>query len=362
MQELRLVTDGSDPSSLLLRPADTDGTDGADGDTTPAAEFWLPVTDELRDLLGVRPAAGTATAGTADGAASATDPAGTATPVAQPAADAVPAGGTGKDARHFASGRRHVDQQRSPRLRLSPKDIQGRIRHGESVADIVGDTGMDPSRVEPYAHPILLERERIATLAHDAHPVRSDGPAEHTLWEVLATALAARGDSVRDAEWDAHQDFSGQWVVTVAWGRGGSALEAEFTYEPQRQGPSTAVPRNSVATDIIDPRFERPVRSVAAVTPLSGDRPAPLHGDDAEFDYPPRREGTAHPAGRAHLTDASDPDTDADADAGADDPDGLLRHPDGDADEGAHRRRRKAVTPHWEDVLLGVRTTPKKKR
>lgn len=267
MQELRLVTDGSDPSSLLLRPADTDGTDGTDGDTTPAAEFWLPVTDELRDLLGVRPAAGTATDGTADGAASATDPAGTATPVAQPAADAVPAGGTGKDARHFASGRRHVDQQRSPRLRLSPKDIQGRIRHGESVADIVGDTGMDPSRVEPYAHPILLERERIATLAHDAHPVRSDGPAEHTLWEVLATALAARGDSVRDAEWDAHQDFSGQWVVTVAWGRGGSALEAEFTYEPQRQGPSTAVPRNSVATDIIDPRFERPVRSVAAVTP-----------------------------------------------------------------------------------------------
>ena len=34
-------------------------------------------------------------------------------------------------------------------------------------------------------------------------------------------------------------------------------------------------------------------------------------------------------------------------------------HPDAKAAK--PKRKRKAVTPHWEDVLLGVRTNPKKK-
>ena len=36
----------------------------------------------------------------------------------------------------------------------------------------------------------------------------------------------------------------------------------------------------------------------------------------------------------------------------------FLRHPD--EDEQPKKRRRKAVTPHWEDVLLGVRTNTKR--
>ena len=36
----------------------------------------------------------------------------------------------------------------------------------------------------------------------------------------------------------------------------------------------------------------------------------------------------------------------------------FLRHPD--EEEQPQKRRRKSVTPHWEDVLLGVRTNTKR--
>ena len=54
------------------------------------------------------------------------------------------------------------------------------------------------------------------------------------------------------------------------------------------------------------------------------------------------------------------PVPDATDESGAEQEDeGFLLHP---TEEQGKKRRRKAVTPHWEDVLLGVRTNPKKKR
>src|SRR5699024_11835361 len=47
------------------------------------------------------------------------------------------------------------------------------------------------------------------------------------------------------------------------------------------------------------------------------------------------------------------------AESGAEQGEDFLLHP---TEEQGKKRRRKAVTPHWEDVLLGVRTNPKKKR
>ena len=36
---------------------------------------------------------------------------------------------------------------------------------------------MDLSKVERFAHPVLLERQRAAELATAAHPVLADGPS-----------------------------------------------------------------------------------------------------------------------------------------------------------------------------------------
>ncbi|MDQ2626687.1 MAG: septation protein SepH, partial [Actinomycetota bacterium] len=54
---------------------------------------------------------------------------------------------------------------------LRPKDIQARIRAGASVEQVAAAAGVDVSRVERFAHPVLLERSRAAELAAAAHPV-----------------------------------------------------------------------------------------------------------------------------------------------------------------------------------------------
>jgi hypothetical protein len=40
----------------------------------------------------------------------------------------------------------------------------------------------------------------------------------------------------------------------------------------------------------------------------------------------------------------------------------FLRQPDADGSDHPAKRRRKTPTPHWEDVLLGVRPKPGKKK
>ncbi len=92
---------------------------------------------------------------------------------------------------------------------MRPREIQQRIRAGESVEQVAAGAGVTAQRVERYAYPVLLERSRTAELAQSAHPVREDGPDVQTLGEVIAYAFGVRGhdystvralDPARDAE------------------------------------------------------------------------------------------------------------------------------------------------------------------
>src|SRR5699024_7174180 len=81
-------------------------------------------------------------------------------------------------------------------MTMRPAEIQARVRAGASAAELAEEMGIAESRVEPFAYPVMLERNNIAELAKQAHPVREDGPAKLTLWEILATSLAARDQSL----------------------------------------------------------------------------------------------------------------------------------------------------------------------
>lgn len=224
---------------------------------------------------------------------------------------------------------REIDPRLSTPLRMRPREIQDRIRSGATIAEVAEENGVTEARVEPFAHPVLIERARIAEMAKQAHPVREDGPAKLTLWEVLATAFAARGGDLSTSTWDAYKDTSGQWVVRVMWKAGLSDNVAEWSYHQQSMSSATAVARNAVAADLTDPDFGTPsVRSLSAVHRQDE--------EDAEDVAPGAEESTT--------------------DEGED----FLQHPD--EQPRPTKRRRKAVTPHWEDVLLGVRTNTKRPR
>ena len=291
-------------------------------------------------------------------------------------------------------------------ISLRPNEIQARIRAGASAADIAEELGVPESRIEPFAHPVLLERARIADVAKQAHPIREDGPAKLTLWEILATAFAARGHSLSESTWDAYRHQGEPWILRITWKAGLSSNEAEWTFKQTMTSPATVEARNSVAADLTDPDFVQPVRSLTSVG--RGERYD--EAIDGREQYAERDDIESARAGDPGVTDlsvysgsASDADSDdhyaepsvlpsprggeepgADADndasrgAGEQDAPASASAPDAEQDKDSAvdedflqnpdpepkptKRRRKAVTPHWEDVLLGVRANTKRPR
>jgi Protein of unknown function (DUF3071) len=195
---------------------------------------------------------------------------------------------------------------------LTPKEIQSRIRAGASVEQVADAAGADVSRVERFAHPVLLERSRAAELATAAHPVLADGPAVMTLLETVTTALVGRGLDHDTATWDAWKNEDGRWTVQLTWQAGRSDNRAHFRFTPGAHG-GTVTALDDAATDLFEPDFERPLRPVAPVAQLDFDHVAPA--------APPAEDNVEQPA-----------------------------------QPPARTRRGKPPVPAWEDVLLGVRS------
>ena len=210
-------------------------------------------------------------------------------------------------------------------LSMRPNEIQARLRAGATATELAEEMGVAESRLDVYAHPVLLERAQVAEAAKQSHPVREDGPAKQTLFEILATAFAARGHSVSDAEWDATREQGDSWVVRVTWKAGLTENEALWTFKRAMGSGAQTEARNAMAADLTDPDFAQPVRSLSAV-----------RGADGQVE------------GQPEVVDRQGDVLEGD----------FLRHPE--EDEQPQQRRRKAVTPHWEDVLLGVRTNTKR--
>ena len=253
-------------------------------------------------------------------------------------------------------------------LTMRPRDIQERIRAGASTQELADEMQVAFSRVEPYAHPVMLERERMATIAKQSHPVREDGPAKLTLWEVLAAAFGTRGHSLADATWDTYKEPGNSWVVRISWRAGLSDNYAEWVLRNHHSSSPTAEARDAVAADLTDPNFMQPVR---ALSPISrGERYDGGEADDLEevsdatgFDD----EDDDRRAGNVGVAEQGSGELEAVPDsAAADSPAEMAedgepsQEPTGQAQPA--KRRRKSVTPHWEDVLLGVRSNTKRPR
>lgn len=235
-------------------------------------------------------------------------------------------------------------------LSLRPNEIQARIRAGADAATLAGEMGVAESRIEPYAHPVLLERAQVAEAAKQSHPVRADGTAPDTLFEVLALAFAARGHALSEATWDAVREAGEPWVVRVTWQAGLQEHNAEWFFRRSMGSPATTEPRDPVAADLIDPSFAQPVRSLSAHNGYEPDQELE-QGYDGHMVHEVREvEDGEQSTDEEQSTSQTRPNVFAEGE--------FLQNPD--AEDKPQKRRRKAVTPHWEDVLLGVRTNTKR--
>lgn len=169
---------------------------------------------------------------------------------------------------------------------MRPREIQTRIRAGESVEQIAAASGLPVNKVERFAYPVLLERSRTAELAQRAHPVREDGPDVQTLAEVAAHAFGLRGQDYATVTWDSWRGEDGKWVVQLSWQTGRSENHAHWAFHPGAHG-GTVSPLDDLALDLMDPTAaNRPLRTVRPVTELARQAmdvtPAPVRPVEVE--------------------------------------------------------------------------------
>ena len=115
---------------------------------------------------------------------------------------------------------------------LRPRDIQARIRAGESLEAVAEAAGVPIARIEPFAGPVIAEREHIAGLAQ-TNPVRRAGEAvaHRSLRSVVTERLLSRGVDVDDAEWDAWRTEDRRWTVRLSYELDSTEHRADFNYD-----------------------------------------------------------------------------------------------------------------------------------
>ncbi|HEU5108117.1 MAG TPA: septation protein SepH, partial [Micromonosporaceae bacterium] len=120
-----------------------------------------------------------------------------------------------------------------PAPSLSPRDIQARIRAGESAEDVARIAGVPVDRVLRYAGPVLQER---AMLAQHARRTRLRSSEKGTsLAEVVDGRLAQHGVDSEKISWDAYRRDDGTWRIIATWPSGKATAQAVWELDKTRQ-------------------------------------------------------------------------------------------------------------------------------
>jgi hypothetical protein len=116
---------------------------------------------------------------------------------------------------------------------LSPRDIQARIRSGESAEDVARIAGVPVDRVLRYAGPVLQERAMLAQHARRTRLKTSDSGAP--LAEVVDSRLAQHGIDTEKISWDAFRREDGTWRIVATWPSGKATAQAIWDLDKGRQ-------------------------------------------------------------------------------------------------------------------------------
>jgi hypothetical protein len=257
---------------------------------------------------------------------------------------------------------------------LRPKEIQDRIRAGETAEEIADAAGIPPDRIRRFEGPILAERQYQAEQAQRA-TIR--GPGESgpgpRLGDIVAERLIGLGAHADSAEWDSRKRPDGNWQVLLQFTVGGRAVIAEWLYDPRRRH---VIPDDEQAIRLCLPADEWAAvafadrnRATATVTPIGSRQHSSYSDHGRDFD---RRGSAAAGRGRDSGLAAT---TQAAGGAGLD-PAGPVGEPDAPAASAAAvtapavaaqapaappkktGRARRSSVPSWDEIMFGNSRQP----
>jgi hypothetical protein len=229
---------------------------------------------------------------------------------------------------------------------LRPKEIQDRIRAGETADEIADAAGVPIERVRRFEGPVLAERAYRAQEAQRAtlRQPGDSGPGR-SLDEVVTERLRVFGVDPADAEWDSRKRSDGGWQVRLAFSVGSRPHLAEWIFDPHRKH---VAPANDTAARLCLPEADLPeaasrlrAEARATVTPIGSRLGAPAQAgqDTAQPAEAVRVPAPAHP-----RSAEAEPDTAQPAPVPRERP----------ARKAAGGRSRRSSVPSWDEIMFGT--------
>jgi len=114
---------------------------------------------------------------------------------------------------------------------LRPREIQARIRAGESAEDIASASGVPVDQVRRFEGPVLLERTVVAQAAQATHVRRVTDAAATPLGALVAERLQNHGVPRDELAWDSWRRDDGKWLVRLSYAQAGREHHATWLFD-----------------------------------------------------------------------------------------------------------------------------------
>jgi hypothetical protein len=109
------------------------------------------------------------------------------------------------------------------------KEIQARLRAGESMASISRTTDWAIEKIEKFSGPILQERAYVIENALKSFLRRE--ASSPTLGEATEVQLSSHGVDMEVVEWNTHRNVDGTWNVVVKYPNIDGTAESNWNFE-----------------------------------------------------------------------------------------------------------------------------------
>lgn len=263
---------------------------------------------------------------------------------------------------------------------ITPREVQMRVRAGDSPEAIAAAFGADPDWVSRFAAPVIAERARIADEGRRAKARRSTTEGQTVVFgDAVDERFTQHGIDPAEVRWDAHRRDDGQWVLSAHWVGGQAERRADWSFHLSGR---TVAPMDDTAADLLS---DRPIRPVQPPTDIEATSPTltlapPLAPGLVAFPAMPDAQTGPLPVGEEVFDQAAFDQAALDAPlldkateepAAFEEPHLPMHVPDVPkqrarkvTDLGVAARREnetdddkaaRAAIPSWDDILLGVR-------
>jgi hypothetical protein len=263
---------------------------------------------------------------------------------------------------------------------LRPRDIQARIRSGQTAEQVADAAGIPLERVRRFEGPVLAERAFMAERAQNTQVRRAGETHGPKLGDVVRERLSQRDPDRDSAQWDSWRKDDGIWTVRLAFRIGGLPYEASWSFDPPRR-LVTAVDDEArlLSSDVVaenafpfTPRVARApaelgqpaaVRHTSSVTALPawhGQRPAAVAGSGDSVVTPLRPVAAAanpgeEAAAKQRQVGAGSAYSDALFPKVGPHKDRLVGQTDQQAVNDGVTPGRRATVPSWDEIVFGTR-------